>query len=135
MAISGIDGAVKHHVAKRSLQQPVDNQILDYEAVLDVCKEMSSIEFSGISKNVMELVRLSSKERFSRGSTVPDTRSSHHFVPLSSSKMAHKYTSEDEFYVDIHDFNLPTLVELSEITPSTFATCLYNLRWWVGVMY
>ena len=59
VAIYGIGGAVKRHVAKRSLQWPVDNQILDYEAILEVCKEMSSIKFSGISKNVMELVRIS----------------------------------------------------------------------------
>ena len=91
-----IGGAVKCHAAKRSLQRPIDNQVLGYEAMLEVCKERSSIKFSGISKKVMELVRISSKERFSRGSTVPGTRSSHHFVPLSLSKIARKYAREDE---------------------------------------
>ena len=82
----------------------------------------------------MEVVRKSLKERFSRGSTVPGTKSSHHFVRQSSSKIAHKYTSEDEFYVDTHDFNLPAIVELSEITPSTYVTCLSDSLWWVGIL-
>ena len=130
----GIGGSVKRHAAKRSLQRPLDNQILDYEAMFEVCEEMSSIKFFGISKETMTGVRKSLEERFSRGNTVPGTRSSHHFVPLSSSKIAHKLTSEDDFYVNTHDFDLPTMVELSNITPSTYVTCLYDLFWWVGIV-
>ena len=43
-------------------------------------------------------------------------------------------TSEDDFYVDTHDFDLPTMVELSDITPSTYVTCLYDSFWWVGIV-
>ena len=32
----GIDGAVKRHVAKRSLLRPLNNPILDYKAILDL---------------------------------------------------------------------------------------------------
>ena len=38
------------------------------------------------------------------------------------------------FYVNTHDFDLPTMVELSDITPSTYVTCLYDLFWWVGIV-
>ena len=39
----------------------------------------------------------------------------------------HKLTSEDESYVDIHDFNVPTLFELGDISSSAFhVTCIYN---------
>lgn len=130
----GIGGTVKRHAAKRSLQRPLDNQILDYKAMIDVCKEMTSIQFFDISKETMEPVRKSLLERFSRGDTVPGTRSSHHFVPVSTSKIAHKLSSEDDSYIDTHDFNLPTIPGLSEITPSTYVTCIYDSFWWVGLV-
>ena len=40
----GIGGVVKCHAAKRSLQRPLNNQILSYRVVLEVCQEeMKSI--------------------------------------------------------------------------------------------
>ena len=66
MAIYGIGGAVKRHAAKRSLQRPVDNHILDYEAMLEVCREMLSTNFSGFSKNVMNLFDYLQKKEFPR---------------------------------------------------------------------
>ena len=36
---NGIDSSVKRHAAKRSLQRPMNTQILDYQAMLNVCKE------------------------------------------------------------------------------------------------
>ena len=42
---------LKRHVAKRSLQRSLNNQILDYKAILDLCdNEMMSINFFGICK-------------------------------------------------------------------------------------
>ena len=49
-----IGGAVKQHVAKRSLQRPLNNNILDYKAMLDLCEnEMMSIKFFEICKESM----------------------------------------------------------------------------------
>ena len=36
---NGIDSSVKRHAAKRRLQRPMNTQILDYQAMLNVCKE------------------------------------------------------------------------------------------------
>ena len=42
---------LKRHVAKRILQRFLNNQILDYKAILDLCEnEMMSIKFFGICK-------------------------------------------------------------------------------------
>ena len=99
----------------------MNNQILDYRAMLNVCEEeMSKIKFFGISKETMDEVRKSLEERFSRGNTVPGTRSSHHFIPISSSKIAHKLSSEDESHAGTHDFNLPTTFQLCDIRPLTY---------------
>ena len=113
----------------------MNNQILDYRAMLNVCEEeMSKIKFFGISKETMDEVRKSLEERFSRGNTVPGTRSSHHFIPISSSKIAHKLSSEDESHAGTHDFNLPTTFPLCHFRTMTYVACLYNSFWWVGLV-
>ena len=130
-----IGGSVKCHDAKRSLPRPMNNQILVYKDMFNVCEEeMSKIKFFGISKETMDEVRKSLEERFSRGNTVPGTRSSHHFIPLSSFKVAHKLSSEDEFHAGTHDVNLSTTFELCDIRPMTYVTCLFNSFWWVGLV-
>ena len=131
----GIGGSVKRHAAKRSLQRPLYNQILDYKAMLEVCEtEMKSIVFIGIDKTEMQEVRKEMEKRYEDGDTVPGTRSSHHFIPLSSSKIGHKLCSEDESFVDVHDFNIPSPVDIGSITPSSYVTCSYNSFWWVGLI-
>ena len=45
---------LKRHVAKRILQRFLNNQILDYKAILDLCEnEMMSIKFFGICEENM----------------------------------------------------------------------------------
>ena len=45
---------LKQHVAKQSLQMSLNNQILDYKAILDLWEnEMMSIKFFGICKESM----------------------------------------------------------------------------------
>ena len=84
----GIGGFVKRYVAKRSLQRPLNEQILDYSAMLRLCKsEIESIEFFGISQEEMIGIRAFLKNRFQLAKTVPGTRSSHHFVPLTGSHL------------------------------------------------
>ena len=95
---------------------------------------MRKIEFFGISKETIDEVRKSLAERFSRGNTVPDTRSNHHFIPLSSSsKFAHKLSIEDESHAITHDFNFPTTFQLRDIRPMTYVSFLYDSFWWVGL--
>ena len=120
-----IVGSLKRHAAKRSLQRPMSNQILDYQAMLNVSKEeMSKIKFFGIRKEAMREVYKPLEEWFSRGNTVPDTQSSHHFIPLSSSKIANNLSSEDKSHAGTHDFNLPAIFQLCDITdiPMTYGT-------------
>ena len=103
--------------------------------MLNVCEEeMSKIKFFGISKETMDEVCKSLEERFSRGNTVSSAWSSHHFIPLSSSKITHKLSSEDEYHTGTHDFNLPTTFQLCDIRPMTYVTCLYDSFWWVGLV-
>ena len=48
--------------------------------------------------------------------------------------VANGTASEDESYVDIHDFNFPTIFEIGVIGPSAYVTCIYNSPWLVGMI-
>ena len=103
--------------------------------MLELCEnEMSSINFFGISKESMTNIRANLEMRYKNGGTVPGTRSSHHFVPLSSSQICHKLTSEDKSFVCTHDFNVPTIYDIENINASSYVTCIYNSFWWVGMV-
>ena len=90
--------------------------------MLDLCEnEMTSIKFFGICKDSM--ISIENLEKwYEGGNTVPGTQSSHHFVPLSSSRIVHMQTSEDESYVDIHDFNVATFFEIGHVSLSAYVT-------------
>ena len=45
------------------------------------------------------------------------------------SRIGHKLTSEAELNVDIHDFNVATLFEKRDISPSVYVTCMFNSFW------
>ena len=131
----GIGGAVKCHAAKRSLQRPLNNQILDYRAVLEVCQEeMKSIIFFGIDKEDMVEVREKMEKRFEGGKTVPGTRSSHHFIPQWASQIEYKPCSKDDSFVHIHDFKIPTQVDIGNIAPSSYISCMYISLQWVSLV-
>ena len=99
---------LKRYVAKRSLQSYLNNQILAYKAILDLCEnELMSIKFFGICKESMISVEnLEIEKRYEGADTVPVTRSSHHLVSLSSLRIGPKLTSEDKSCVYIQSITL-----------------------------
>ena len=90
----GVGGFVKRYAAKRSLQRPLHDQILSYQSKLDI-REITSITFFGVSYEEMVNASANLEDCFAKSKTVPGTRSSHHFVPISCNKIAHKLSSED----------------------------------------
>ena len=52
--VMALVGQLKRHVTKLSLQRSLNNQVLDYKVILDLCEnEMMSIKFFGICKESM----------------------------------------------------------------------------------
>ena len=50
---------LKQHVAKRSIQRFLNNQILDYKAILDLCEnEMMSIKFLEFVRREWSVLRI-----------------------------------------------------------------------------
>ena len=67
----GIDSTAKYHTTKRSLERPLNNQILDYESMLTLCQEeMPSIKFFGISKETTTDLRKNLPKWFTDGKTI-----------------------------------------------------------------
>ena len=99
---------LKWHVAKRIVQRSLNNQILDYKAMLDLCEnEIMSIKFFEMRKeSKISVENLETESWYEGGDTVSVTRSSRHLVPLSSLWIDHRLTRKDESYVDIQSISL-----------------------------
>ena len=64
--------------------------------------KMRSITFFGICKESMiSAENLEIEKWYKGGKTVPVTENSHHLIPLSSSRIYPKLSSEDDSHVDI----------------------------------
>ena len=87
---------LKQHVAKWSLQRSLNNQTLDCKAILDLFKnEMMSIKVFGICKESMiSLENIEIGKWYEGVDALPVTRSSHHLVLLSSSRIGPKVTND-----------------------------------------
>ena len=102
---------------------------------LELCKEeIKGISFIDISQSHMNDVRENLRICVDNGKTIPSTRSSHHFIPLSMSKISHRLTSEDED-VDVFDFdNKKAITNVIELRVSAYVSCIYNTFWWIGLI-
>ena len=127
----GVGGTLKRLTARASLQKPMADQILTPTAVFHYCKEsVQGINVFLITTEEMEVAREQLKERFSSVTTLPGTRSFHHFVPLSESVMAAKRVSEDQVYAIEFDLirEMKSKPGNSSADPklSDFVVCAYD---------
>ena len=92
---------------------------------------MPLIKFFGISKETMTDVKRNLKkglqiEKLYQAPEVVITSLCYHHPKLDI-----MLTTEDYSFEDVFDFILPTTLEMTDIRPSTYVTCLYNSFWWV----
>lgn len=130
----GIGGTVKRKMARTSLQRPVNDQILTFQAVEKFCQEeLQTIVFFSIYKEDMVAVRETMDKRYAEGDTVAGTRSCHHFEPTSTTTIRAKQLSDESFMIENHSFlMMPTAEEMEKsLQPNDYAACLYNGYWWV----
>ena len=67
--------------------------------------------------------------------TLPGTRSFHQFIPISDSIIDAKYVSDDQYYVVQFDSCIVHLLGPGNtLSPSQFVACLYDRRYWVGII-
>ena len=135
----GVGGTLKCLTARASLQRPLADQILTPTAVFHCCKEsVQGINVFLITTEEMEVARKQLKERFSSVTTLPGTRSFHHFVPLSESVMAAKWVSEDQVYAIEFDLirGMKSKPGNSSADPklSDFVVCAHDEKHWIGIV-
>ena len=111
------------------------DKILSYQSMLDLCaREFPSITFFGVSQEEVVNVRADLEDCFAKSRTLPGTRSSHHFVPISCNKFAPKLTSEDREFFQF-DFNKSLTEEIQKsINCFSYVSYIYDTFWWVGIV-
>ena len=132
----GVGEFVKCYILKCSLQRPLHGQILSYQSMLYLCvREIPSITFFSVRQEEMVNVRTDLEEHFAKSKIVPGTRSSHHFVPISCNKIAHKLTSEDGNFLQFDfDKSLTKEIDIKNIKCFLYVSCIYDTFWWVGIV-
>ena len=80
-------------------------------------------------------IRADLEDRFAKSKTMPGTRSSHHFVPISCNKIANKLTSEDrEFLQFDFDKSLTEEIAIKNIKCFLYVNNIYHTFRWVGIV-
>ncbi len=134
----GIGGTVKRLTARASLQRVSRNFILSAQEVHEFCKSnVPGIVSLFVNQEKLNDVRTSLKDRFAQASTLPGTRSFHHFVPVTSSIIAAKRVSTDAEYSIQYDLVMGAKVDnvdVSEIKVSEFGMFQYDENLWLGVI-
>ena len=135
----GIGGTVKRKIARTSLQRPVNNQILSFKAVETFCESsISGIKFFTIKKDDMTEIRERLEKRYKLGSTVPGTRNSHYFEPVSTGKIQGKFVCADTPFSICHTFSQPDehihTDMIKSLKPMDYVTCIYDNYWWLALV-
>lgn len=85
------------------MQRPVDDQLLTFKVIESLCKSnLPAITIIVIEKGEMVSVREKLSMRYTKGSTVPGTRSCHHMVPKSEHTIEGKKLSTNTLPLVIH---------------------------------
>jgi len=84
----GVGGTAKRKLVNESLSQPRDNEILNATNAFVYCDEnIKGIKFFFPETEEVSEIKYKLKERFSKGSTIPDTQAYRYFF---SSKIGSK---------------------------------------------
>jgi len=75
------------------------------------------------------------KHHYNFGSTIPGTRSYHHFVPGSENAIAYKTISKDAEFVRVHRFSTVVTSSSSYVNFKLYdyVACKYDSHWWIGI--
>ena len=134
----GIGRTVKRQIARANLHRPLNDQILTFDDVKKFCETIKGIRFLFIMKDDMIPVRTLLGERYKLGYTVPGTRNSHYFAPVSTIEIRTKHVSVDpEFYVH-HSFSQSEENQHNQIIKSLkkmdYITCQYDNFCWLPLI-
>ena len=123
-----VGGSVKRYVVKRSLQRPLNDQVLSYQSILDLCvQEIPSITFFGVSHEEIVSVCADLEDRFAKSKTVP--------VTILYQYLAAKLLTNSQVRIEFLQFDFDKLltgkIDIKNIKCFSHVSCMYN-AFWVG---
>ena len=120
-----------------SLQRPLNDQILTFEAVKKFCSMIKGITFFSINKDDMAAICLQLNKCCKLGSTVKGTRSCHHFEPQSVTIIQGKHLIAEKDYIT-HSFAISDSdscnMLIESLKPNDYVTCIYGDHWWLALV-
>ena len=76
------------------------------------------------------------ENHFAKSQTMPETKSSHHFVPISCRKITHKLTNKDEEFLQFDFENSSTEeIDIKNTKCFLYVSCIYDTFSWVGIVH
>ena len=134
----GIGGTVKRLVARASLQNPINNQILTPRDMYNWLKDnVDGIEFFFITQDQVKenSVKYKLSERYEACKTIAGIRSHHSFIPSIGNKLEMRRVSLDKIYTIVtlgRDIEEQLTVKWEDFQPGKYLECLYDANWYVG---
>ena len=88
----------------------------------------------GASQEKMVNVPAALEDCFAESKTMPGTRSSRHFVPMSCNKLFTNSQVRIEFLQFDFDKSLTKEIVIKTIKCFSYVICIYDTFWWVGIV-
>ena len=103
--------------------------------MLDLCKRNSFHHIFWCKSGRNGYFCADLEDCFAMSKTMPGTRSSSDFVPISCNKIVHKLTSENGEFLQ-SDFNksLTREINIKNIKCFLYVSCIHDTFWWVGIL-
>ena len=132
----GVGGMIKRKLTQASLMRPTENQILSAEAVFEFCKDsITGTTFFLISPEMLKSTRKFLQSRYTTATTVPGTRSFHHFESEAVGIIKYKRLSDDPDFCGKHNFLCASSsTNAEDITLMSYVCCIYDSNWWIGLV-
>ena len=130
----GIGGTVKRKLRMESLTRTSNNQILTCKSAYEFCQSsIKGITFFFLSKDDVQNKRLQLETRYTKGNTVPGTRSYHHFASSGIGNIQFKRISNDSVFCGNHNFFFSKAnYTVHDLPVMTYVACSYDDLWWIG---
>ena len=128
---------VASETTNASLQRPLNDQILTFEAVKKFCSMIKGITFFSVNKDDLASICLQLNKCCKLGSTVKGTRSCHHFEPQSVTIIHAKHLIAEKDSIT-HSLaasdsdNRNMLIE--SLKPNDYVMCIYGDHWWLALV-
>ena len=133
----GVGGTIKRSVARASLQRPLNDQIITFEAFTKyVTLNILSVKFFSTLSKDMDIIRCDQKARFEMGKTIPGTRSYHYFMPVDNKMIKYKRTSVSPAFEGEYSFDIQheAQIDFEQCKLMTYVCCSYDGFWWIGMI-